>query len=432
MKGRCAEGEQEIAFLFVGKRSLLRLSAQSGPMVQGVALKLEWEQLSFVLCGIGLNVTFAIYLAYIKEYGVLFSRDVFGWSNVSIYVAASTVVGISAFTDQYAINRVGSKTAYGLWIGLGLFVMGVTLLCIPIATSTSHVYTFGVLIGTFEGKGLNTLMQLAAIVEAEATKYVNTGFTIAQIVPIGLSVALGFHDAHASRTVDLAFAWIPSFLCFFAMALFSALVFVGRRFDEYFVRLDTNEAVRGPSNARIPLLAERCDTGKFAWVSGPLIVCAVVQFVTHVMSMFLMPFLTYFGNAELAHILVLTRFGGEMVGRIASHQWGFSFSTCVKDHGPLILSCLVFFRFIALVVLLLGVCNVVNLGQGIFLQSLVGFFYFLFAWTHSEVMAISVELAPKDKVTDFMQGMMFLCFSSQLLSLAVALPIVQKLDMQSP
>jgi hypothetical protein len=39
-------------------------------------------------------------------------------------------------------------------------------------------------------------------------------------------------------------------------------------------------------------------------------------------------------------------------------------------------------------------------------------------------MAVAVDLAPKDKVADFMQAMMFLCFSSQLLSLAIALPIV--------
>jgi hypothetical protein len=389
----------------------------------------DLEQLSFVLCGIGLNVTFAIYLAYIKEYGVQFSRDILGWANVSIYVAASSSVGIAALTDRYVIKRIGSKVAYSVWIGLGLFVMAVTLLCIPFATSAVHVYTFGILIGIFEGKGLSTLMQLASAIEAETTKYVNTGFTIAQVVPIGLSVALGFHEAQASRSVDLAFAWIPSFFCLSALALFLAQVFLQGRFDESFERLDTLKPPSSSSNgAWLPLLAgQRENGGKFRWVSGPLMICAVVQFVTHAMSMFLMPFLTYFGGANLAHILVLVRFGGEMLGRIASHQWGFSFSECIKDQGPCILSWLVLIRFVVLAILMFGVFGVVHLGHELLLESLVGFFYFVFAWTHSEVMAIAVDLAPKDKVADFTQGMMFLCFSAQLLSLGMALPTVQAL-----
>lgn len=383
------------------------------------------DNLSFVLCGIGLNVTFAIYLAYIKEYGVQFSRDVLGWANVSIYVAASTVVAVSAFTDRHVIDRVGSKVAYSVWIGLGIFIMGTTLFCIPVATSKVHVYTFGVLVGLFEGKGLSALQQLAAVMEVEATKFVNTGFTIAQVVPIGLSVALGFHSAQASHAVDLAFAWIPSLFCYAAMALFVFLVFLQSRFDGCFLRLDAKETDSRSGVSWAPLLGHRRNSnGKFAWVNGSLKVCAAVQFVTHALSMFLMPFLTYFGDAELAHILVLTRFGGEMLGRIASHFWGFNFSECLKDHGPTVLSWLVFLRFIILTILMLGVFRFLHLGTGLLLKGLVGFFYFVFAWTHSEVMAVAVDLAPKDKVADFMQVMMFLCFSSQLLSLAIALPII--------
>jgi len=392
------------------------------------------EQLSFVLCGIGLNVTFAIYLAYIKEYGDQFSRDILGWANVSIYVAASSVVGISAFTDQYVVRRIGSKTAYSLWIGLGLFVMGATLLCIPFATSTVHVYTFGILVGVFEGKGLSTLQQLASVIEAETTKYVNTGFTIAQVVPIALSVTLGFHAADASRSVDLAFAWIPSLFCLAALALFLLQVFVQGRFDECFVRLDDAVGNERPSQrsrgAWSPLLSgQHANTSsKLGWVTWPLVTCAAVQFVTHGMSMFLMPFLTYFGSAHLAHVLVLVRFGGEMVGRIASHQWGFSFSECLKDGAPIvILSWLVILRFIILAILLLGVFGVVHLGHGLLLKTLIGVFYFIFAWSSSEVMALAVQLAPKNKVADFTQGMMFLCFSAQLLSLAMALPTIQAL-----
>lgn len=401
-------------------------------MVSGPASwKPELEQFSFVLSGIGLNVTFAIYLAFIKSYGIQFSRDVLGWANVSIYVAASTVVAFSSFTDHYVVNRVGSKVAYSVWIGFGLFVMGATLFCIPIATSTVHVYTYGILVGTFEGKGLSALQQLAAVMEAESTKYVNTGFTLAQVVPIALSVILGFHKATASSTVDLAFAWIPSFFCFSAMALFFVLVCSQSKFDECFARLDAKQPEPGSGSSWMPLLAyRRNNSGKFAWVNGSLKVCAAVQFVTHAMSMFLMPFLTYFKDAELAHILVLTRFGGEMLGRIASHYWGFNFSSCLRDQGPVILSWLVFLRFIVLTILMLGAFRFLDLGHGLLLQGLVGLFYFVFAWTHSEVMAVAVDLAPKEKVADFMQAMMFLCFSSQLLSLAVALPLVNRLTIE--
>jgi len=402
----------------------------------GMASATKWDsnQLLFVLCGIGLNVTFAIYLAYIREYGPKFSKDIFGWANVSIYVAASATVGISFFTDQYVVNRLGSKVAYSLWINLGLFVMAVTLFCIPFAGAASHVYTFGVLVGIFEGKGLSTLQQLAAVVDGEMTKYVNTGFTIAQVVPIGLSVILGFHNPSASRVVDLAFAWIPSFFCLSAMVLFYAVVLLVGKFDECFVSLDIAAKPPrlgsgvGPRESS-PLIA---GDGKYAWLSGPLLVCAAIQFVTHAMSMFLMPFLTYFGGAEQAHILVLVRFGGEMLGRLASHHWGFSFSECLKNRGPLILSWLVLIRCIVLVVLVLGAFRTVQLGNGFLLHSLTGFFYFVFAWTHSEVMAISVDLAPKEKVAGFTQGMMFLCFSAQLLSLAAAIPLVQALSISEP
>lgn len=398
-------------------------------MVSGVSLLNDFNHLIFVICGLGLNVTFAIYLAYIKEYGVQFSRDVLGWANVSIYVAASTVVGISALTDHYVINLIGSKIAYSVWIGFGLFVMGVTLFCIPVASSRVHVYTFGVLVGIFEGKGLSALQQLAAVMEVEATKFVNTGFTVAQVVPIMLSVALGFHNANASRIVDLAFAWIPSLVCFAAMILFFFQVFSRSKFDSCFETLDAKQPTSSSTTSWAPLLSNRrSSSGKFAWVSGSLMVCAAVQFVTHAMSMFLMPFLTYFGDAELAHILVLTRFGGEMLGRIVSHYWGFNFSECLKDHGPVVLSWLVVLRFIILSILMLGVFRFLDLGNGLLLQGLVGFFYFVFAWTHSEVMAVAVDIAPKDKVAAFMQAMMFLCFSSQLLSLAVALPIVNWLS----
>jgi hypothetical protein len=212
--------------------------------------------------------------------------------------------------------------------------------------------------------------------EVETTKFVNTGFTIAQVVPIALSIALGFHSERSSHAVDLAFAWIPSFFCYSALVLFASQVFLQSRFDDCFSILDAKQ----PSSS-MPLLANRRNnpTGKFMWVNGSLMVCAVVQFVTHFLSMFLMPFLTYFGDAQLAHILVLTRFGGEMLGRIASHYWGFSFSECLKDHGPTVLSWLVVLRFIILTILMLGVFHFLHLGHGLLLKGLVGFFYFVFA-----------------------------------------------------
>merc|ERR1719240_205762 len=50
-----------------------------------------------------------------------------------------------------------------------------------------------------------------------------------------------------------------------------------------------------------------------------------IQFSTHFLSMFLMPFATYFGTLALARQVVLIRFASEFAGRIASH-W--------SQHGP--------------------------------------------------------------------------------------------------
>merc|ERR1712224_488459 len=55
------------------------------------------------------------------------------------------------------------------------------------------------------------------------------------------------------------------------------------------------------------------------WLRTPIAMCASVQFVTNGLSIFLMPFLTYFGSSSLAHILVLVRFGSELAGRVIAH-----------------------------------------------------------------------------------------------------------------
>merc|ERR1719316_637000 len=118
--------------------------------------------------------------------------------NVCIYTAATSVVFTQIMLDRSFDIKYNTKTTYTFRICLGLFIMGCTCLFIPFADSNVlQVYMIGVLIGVFEGSGLATLQQLAPSIHRDLSKYANTGFTIAQVLPILLSILLGFYDAKA-------------------------------------------------------------------------------------------------------------------------------------------------------------------------------------------------------------------------------------------
>lgn len=378
----------------------------------------------FGFCGVGLNVTFAIYLAYVKVYGAVFSRTVLLWMNASIYIAATGIVGMQMFFDKAFDETFSCRVTYTFRICMGLFVMALTLLLIPFASSVGHVYAFGVFIGIFEGGPLSSLQQLASEVGKDMTKYVNTGFSIAQVLPIALSLALGFYSPDASRGVALAFAWVPMMICLAGPLLFLLLLKRGD-LDAAFKTLDKTllDSNRTTSLENLPLLS--ANNKQSTWSHPHVLGCAMLQTVTYGLAMFLMPFLTFFGSAEFAHILVLTRFGAELLGRLLSHLWGLEWFGATTSSAVLkILGSLAAIRAIILVVLLLQLSGHLDLNNMI-VASLVAIFYGLFAWTQSELMTSIIDLGPQDKKASLMQGMMFLCFASQLFAICLALPVIE-------
>merc|ERR1719424_935917 len=142
----------------------------------------------FLLVGVGLNVTFAIYLAFINVYGHTVSRSVLGYQNLAIYICATFIVGVQMFVDEKIDKQFGSAITYPFRVGLSLCVMGFTLLGMVMwAERVELIFVYGALIGLFEGSGLSAAQALAAACSGEMTKYVNTGATVAQVLPIGLS-----------------------------------------------------------------------------------------------------------------------------------------------------------------------------------------------------------------------------------------------------
>lgn len=390
------------------------------------------DKFVFALSGLGLNITFAIYLAYVQIYGEAFSRTILGRMNIAIYVAATSVVLVQMYVDPFFDRVFTPKATYTFRICLALVVMFLTLLSIPFADNdVHHVYLVGVLIGLFEGSGLSTIQQLAAVVHPDLTKHVNTGFTVAQVLPIALSVALGFYNAQAGSFAAIAFAWIPAGLCLVACALQFGLVIHGN-LNRAFAEMDRTLADCDPEQT--PLIAdivgrgtskESCGTQKGnVWLTTPVLLCSIVQFMTNGFSMFLMPFLTYFGAHDLAHMLVLVRFASELGGRILSHLWGYSYWNLDASQAITILVASIVFRGALLVAILSDAFGFYKLGL-VWLVVLVSLFYLSFGWSQSEVMTVVVEVGPAGATAELARGMMFLCFAAQLLSLAIAVSLVE-------
>jgi len=126
-------------------------------------------------------------------------------------------------------------------------------------------------------------------------------------------------------------------------------------------------------------------------------------------------------------MLVLVRFGGELAGRIASHVPGCGLHNCAPRTAVLVLAVATIVRSVLLVVVLVDV-----FWRGYFfdlerlwLFIIVGIFYALFGWSQSEVMTTVVDVGPPEKDGDLARGMMCICFASQLLSLAIALTLIE-------
>merc|ERR1719335_266455 len=147
---------------------------------------------------------------------------------ISIYTAAMSVVIFMGVMSAYGPPLLSPKAKYGIFITLSLAMMVMTLTLMPFTHSKNSVIVFGVLIGLFEGSGLTFSQELASSYSGDATKYVNTGHTIAQLFPVVLSFAVGMYKEEATaRASQIYFALIPAGVCVFALLLYLGVLLSG-------------------------------------------------------------------------------------------------------------------------------------------------------------------------------------------------------------
>jgi hypothetical protein len=382
----------------------------------------------FLAVGVGLNVTFAIYLAFINVYGHTVSRSVLGYQNLSIYICATMIVGVQMFYDEKIDKNFGSAVTYPCRVVLSLCVMGFTLLGMVMwAERVELIFVYGALIGLFEGSGLSAAQALAAACSGEMTKYVNTGATLAQVLPIGLSAVFQFAEHGRTFRSQLGFAGLPMLLCLLTSAAF---VLAGRSgyFDSAFRNLDFAAAdtalTPGRSGPSTGIRGWR--KTKELWLSPDVLLASVVQALTWGATMALMPFLPYFGSLELAHNLVLVRFAGELFGRIVSlfSENIVGRRLCFAGRTMLLVLVANVACRVGLLVLLFAVLSGYIAVSTLHLYVIVAVFYALGGIANNEVMAVIVDMYPASE-SALARGMMFICFGSQLVSLAVTIPMVE-------
>jgi hypothetical protein len=79
-------------------------------------------------------------------------------------------------------------------------------------------------------------MALASCYSGDATKYVNTGMVLALLIPVPLSLALGFYEEDTTLMTEILFTAIPAVLCLISFVLFFGVVLT-RGFDDAFARM---------------------------------------------------------------------------------------------------------------------------------------------------------------------------------------------------
>merc|ERR1719473_1407940 len=159
-----------------------------------------------------------------------------GYMKISIFLAASFVVIVQGILDTYGPSLTNSKTKYTVCISTSILAMTATLAAMPFNHSMNAIMLFGTLIGLFEGSGMTYSMALASCYSGEATKYVNTGMVLALLIPVGLSLAIGFYEEETTLMTEILFTAIPAVLCFVSFALFFGVV-LRRGFDAAFDRM---------------------------------------------------------------------------------------------------------------------------------------------------------------------------------------------------
>merc|ERR1719379_2108643 len=84
------------------------------------------------------------------------------------------------------------------------------------------------------------LMELASCYTGDATRYINTGFVLALLFPVGLSLAVGFHQEKTTRTMELIFTLVPMLICLLSFVFFFVVVLTGG-FDSAFDSMERKQ-----------------------------------------------------------------------------------------------------------------------------------------------------------------------------------------------
>merc|ERR1719311_1271054 len=184
--------------------------------------------------------------------------------NISIFAAAFLVTVLKGIAEKYGPALMSPKTKYTFCISTSVFVMVVTLALMPFEHSSGAIVLFGILIGLFEGSGMTYLMELASTYSGDATRYANTGFVVALLLPVGLSLVLGFHEEKTTRSMEILFALIPALICFVILVYFIVVVATGS-FDAAFEIMAGKEQRAAGTQAEgeeTPLLEEGKKSGR--------------------------------------------------------------------------------------------------------------------------------------------------------------------------
>jgi MFS family permease len=385
------------------------------------------QNLVFVLCGIGLNICFATYLAYIKVYGAV-DDSMLGYMKISIFLAASFIVVVQGIADTYGPSCMSPKTKYTICISTSVLMMTGTLAAMPFNHSMTAILAFGTLIGLFEGSGMTYSMALASCYSGDATKYVNTGMVLALLIPVPLSLAIGFYEEDTTLTTEILFTAIPAVLCFASFVLFVGVVLT-RGFDAAFEGMARTKQREEDSKhgEDAPLIEEgKAKSTNDAeenegWFGATLGICVPVMILTHVLTAGFVPLMQVVGTLAYAHILMLVRFMAEFVGRLFSHLIGDYF-------GAKSMLFITIVRVILVIALVFQTFSLPDLKTSKALQISyavqVFFFYLLGNYVNSETMSIAVNARPNDtRMVAYV--MMLLQYASNLLSLSVVVFLLQ-------
>jgi MFS family permease len=381
----------------------------------------------FVLCGIGLNLCFSTYLAYIKVYGVV-DDSMLGYMKISIFLAASFVVIVQGILDTYGPSLANPKTKYTVCISTSILAMTATLAAMPFNHSMTAILLFGTLIGLFDGSGMTYSMALASCYSGGATKYVNTGMVLALLIPVGLSLAIGFYEEETTPLTEVLFTAIPAVLCFISFVLFVGVVLT-RGFDAAFERMARTEQHQGDlkDGEDAPLLEKgkvevnKDDEENERWFGATLAICVPVMCLTHILTAGFVPLMQIVADLAYAHILMLVRFFAEFVGRLCSHVFGDYF-------GAKTMLFITILRVILVIVLVFQTFTLPDIKTSKASQRSyavqVFFFYLMGNYVNSETMAIAINARRKDSRT-VAYVMMLLQYASNVVALSVVVFLLQ-------